>query len=337
MMFSSQSYFHRSIAILKNAVNWWLGELAETLRLLDHIKKPNIIEFEVTQKFGVVLKDGESSKNIGGRQNISLKFDDNAILYRKIILPAAARKNVDKVVRYEFNKYFPMNVDDALISCDVIEPDAGAESIEVEIWSISKAVIDRHLNEIRQQYAIDTKNLHIRNSKDQVLISDDISKSRRNSSNLENAGSQKVINIMIMALLLTLLIYPLLKIDMHLQKLQDEVALMEAEAQPIIELREKILQKEERFNYLINKKKENPDQAYIWSRVTKSIADKAILNRMLIKGRNVQLEGQTPSVEQIIKIFEADTEISNVKIIGSVTPTNNNRYETMKISLRIDQ
>jgi len=337
MMFSSRSYFHRSIVILKNAVNWWLAELAETLRLLGHIKKPKFIEFEVTQKFGVVLKDGESNKNIGDRQNISLRFDDNAILYRKIILPAAARKNVDKVVRYEFNKYFPMNVDDALISCDVIEPDAGAESIEVEIWSISKAVIDRHLNEIRLQYAIDTKNLHIRNSKDQVLISDDISKSRRNSSNLENAGSQKVINIMIMALLLTLLIYPLLKIDMHLQKLQDEVALMEAEAQPIIELREKILQKEERFNYLINKKKENPDQAYIWSRVTKSIADKAILNRMLIKGRNVQLDGQTPSTEQIIKIFEADTEISNVRIIGSVTPTDNNRYETMKISLRIDQ
>jgi len=337
MMFSSQSYFHRSIVILKNAVNWWLAELAETLRLLGHIKKPKFIEFEVTQKFGVVLKDGESNKNIGDRQNISLRFDDNAILYRKIILPAAARKNVDKVVRYEFNKYFPMNVDDALISCDVIEPDAGAESIEVEIWSISKAVIDRHLNEIRLQYAIDTKNLHIRNSKDQVLISDDISKSRRNSSNLENAGSQKVINIMIMALLLTLLIYPLLKIDMHLQKLQDEVALMEAEAQPIIELREKILQKEERFNYLINKKKENPDQAYIWSRVTKSIADKAILNRMLIKGRNVQLDGQTPSAEQIIKIFEADTEISNVRIIGLVTPTDNNRYETMKISLRIDQ
>ena len=337
MMLSTQSYFRSSYAILDKAWNWWISELVEIFHVLSHIKKSNIIEFEVSQEYGVVLKDGAHTKNIGGVQNISLKFNDNAVLYRKIKLPVAARKNIDKVVHYEFNKYFPMNADDALISCNVIQPGIGAESIEVEIWTISKTVIGEHLKKIHEQYGIETKFLYIKNSKDQVLISNNILKSKRINDKRTSASLQKTMNIMIIALMFALLIYPILKIDIHLKKLQEEVTLLETEAQPIIQIREKILLKEERFRYLINKKKENPDQAYMWSRITKFISDKAILNRMKINGRNVQLDGKTVSVEQIIKIFESDAEISDVKIIGSVTTTDNNLYEAMKLSLTINK
>ena len=126
-MLSIQSYFRSGYAILNKAWNWWVSELVEIFHVLSHIKKSNIIEFEVSQVYWVVLKDGARTKNIRGVQNISLMFNDNAILYRKIKLPVAARKNIDKVVRYEFNKYFPINVDDALISCEVIQPGIGAE------------------------------------------------------------------------------------------------------------------------------------------------------------------------------------------------------------------
>jgi len=335
-MLSIRSYFHSVNAILDKAWHWWVSELDEIFQSLSRIKKSKIIEFEIAKAHGVALKEGENNRNIRGMQNISLKFKDNAVLYRKIKLPVAARKNIDKVVRYEFNKYFPMNVEDALISCDVIQPGIGAESIEVEIWSISKSVVDEHLNKIREQYGSEAKNLQIRNSEDQVLISDDISRSQRNSDEQTGPGSRKAINIMIITLLLALLIYPILKIDMHLKNLQEEVTLLEIEAQPIIQTRAKILEKEERLQHLINKKKENPDQAYMWSRIAKTISDKVILTRMEINGRKVQLEGKATSVEQIIKILESDTNISDVKIIGSVSTTDNNLYETMKISLTIN-
>ena len=123
---------------------------------------------------------------------------------------------------------------------------------------------------------------------------------------------------------------------MHLENLQEEVTLLEIEAQPIIQTRAKILEKEERLQHLINKKEENPDQAYMWSRIAKTISDEVILARMEINGRKVQLEGKATSVEQIIKILESNTDISDVKIIGSVSTTDNNLYETMKISLTIN-
>ncbi len=229
-----------------------------------------------------------------------------------------------------------MDADNALISCDVIQPDIGTGSIEVRIWAISKAVVDGHLETLREQYAIEVRNLYLTNGNDEVLIAVDMSKSNRTHDDRKNVISQRTMNVMIGSLLLTLLIYPLVKLDWRLAKLQQEVAALETKAQPVIEIREKILAIEKRFQYLINKKKGNPDQAYLWSRVSKSIFDQAILRRMEITGRKVRLEGRTTSVERMINYFEADSGVSDVKIIGSVSTTEDNQYENMKISLTID-
>lgn len=310
--------------------------MSETFSLLGRIRSSKIIDFEVLQNHGLALSNSNGTKNISGRQNIALKFNDNTILYRKLRLPVAARKDIDKVVRYEFDKYFPMNADNALISCDVIEPGIDAESIEVEIRAISKVVIDGHLRTLRDQYAIEVKNLYLTDSNNEVLIAENMSKSNRANDHQKRLVSQRTMNVMIGSLLIALFIYPLLKLDWQLAKLEQEVAELEAEARPIIEIREKILGMEERFQYLIDKKKGNPDQVYLWSRVSKSIVDQAILKRMEINGRKVRLEGRTASVERMIGNFEADSEISDVKIIGSVSTTKDNQYENMKISLTID-
>ena len=310
--------------------------MAETLKLLARIRNSNIIDFEVLQSHGLALCNSNGIKNIRGRQNIAIKFDDNAILYRKLRLPTAARKDIDKVVGYEFDKYFPMNADNALVSCDVIEPGSGAESIEVEIRAIANAVVENHLRTLREQYAIEVKNLYLTNSNDEVLITADMSKSNRANDHQKSVVSQRMMNVMIGVLLIALLIYPLLKLDWQQSKLEQEVAALETEAQPIIETREKILGMEKRFQYLIDKKKKNPDQAYLWSRVSQSISDRAILKRMEINGRKVRLEGRTASVERMINSFETDSEVSEVQIIGSVSTSEDNLYENMKISLTID-
>jgi len=163
-----------------------------------------------------------------------------------------------------------------------------------------------------------------------------MSKSNRTNDDQKSVVSQRMLNMLIGSLLVALFTYPLLKLDWRLTKLQQEVAALETKARPIIEIREKILGMEGRFQYLIDKKKKKPDQAYLWSRVSRSIVDQAILKRMEINGRIVRLEGRAASVERMINSFETDSEVSEVKIIGSVSTSEDNQYENMKISLTID-
>lgn len=337
MMLSSQISLRGGISLLNQAIQWWLGELVAILNLFRHFKSDNRLEFEVSNKHGLSLKDQDKLMPAAGLQNIALNFSDNAVLYRKIKLPVAAGKNIEKVVGYEFYKYFPVNFDDAMVSFSITQAGSSTDSLEVEIWAISKTVVDGYLSMIRQQYNIEVRTLTISNSDGIVLISEDVLKTQRSNRNHETAWSRRALNFGIFLLLLALLSYPVIKLDGLAEDLEQNISLLEKKAKPIIEVRDKIREVEKRFQYLVSKKKQNPDQAYIWSKVTATVSAKAILDRMLINGRVVQLEGKAPSVERLIKTLESDSGISEVKIIGPVTTTNDNLYETMKISMTVNQ
>lgn len=337
MMLSSEINLRRGMGLLNQAIQWWLGELVAILNLFSHFKNDNRLEFEVSNQHGLSLKDQDKLLPTTGMQNIALKFCDNAVLYRKIKLPVAAGKNIEKVVGYEFYKYFPMNFDDAMVSFNIAQAGSSTDSLEVEIWAISKTVIDGYLSMIRQQHNIDIRTLTISNSDGTVLISEDVLKTQRNNRSRETILVKRALNFSIFLLLLALFSYPVIKLDGLVEDLEQQISLLEKSARPIIEVRDKIRELEKRFQYLVSKKKQNPDLAYIWSRITKTVSDKAVLDRMVINGRNVQLEGKAPSVERLIKTLESDGGISEVKIIGPVTATNDNLYETMKISMTVSQ
>jgi len=332
---SSQVPINTGTGRVNRALQWWLFELGETLRLITRFKKKRMLEFELSGDGEPVLSPALKKKNIGGRKNVSLKLDDKAFLYRKIKLPVAARKNIDRVIGYEFNKYFPMDAADAFFSSKVVEAKAGVVSIEVEIWAIGKTLIDMYLTMIEQRYDIEIKLLAITNTEGRVLISRDIEKARRIERSQENKASKKVLNIIIALLLLALLIYPVYKMDFYLEQQRQQIAVLEKQAQPITETRSKLRAMNKRLQVLLDRKKLNPDQAYLWSYLTRSIADKAILDRMQIQGRKVQITGKAPSVEKLIRSLESDTRIADVKIIGPVKSTDDSRFETMNLTLTV--
>jgi len=332
---SSQAPINAGSGRVNRALQWWLFELGETLRLCTRFKRKRMLEFELSSDAVPVLTHAVKRNKIGGRKNVSLKLDAKAFLYRKIKLPVAAHKNIERVIRYEFNKYFPMNAEDALFSYKVLEAKASAASIEVEIWAIGKTLIDSYLWIIRWRYAIEIKLLAITNAAGRVLITRDIEKARRIESGMENAGPKKVLNMVIALLLLALLIYPVYRMDIYLEQQRQEVALLERQSQPIIEIRAKIQALVKRFKDLVDRKQVNPDQAYLWSFITRSVIDKAILNRMQIRGRNVQITGKASSVEKLIRHLESDKRVADVKIIGPVKSTDDNRFETLNLTLMV--
>jgi general secretion pathway protein L len=333
--FSHRSLFRNGLEGLNRALDWWFFELGEILQLVNRFKKQNILEFEVSAEGKPTLSSGDITQNPGSLRNVRLKLDGNRLLYRKIQLPAAARKNIARVVSYEFNKYFPINAEDALFSCTVTPPDTGAASIEIEIWAVSRALIDAYLSMIQRQHQIEIRNLAITNGDGQALITRDIEKERRMENQNRHAASARVLNIIIAGLLLVLIVYPVKRMDVYLEQQQQEIARLEKQAQPIIELRQKIMATDKRFRSLVDTKKESPDQAYLWSYLTRSISNQVILYRIEIDGRNVRVSGKTGSVESLLRSLESNQRVTDVKITGPVKAADDNLYETLKLILTI--
>ena len=333
--FSRQPLIRNLLEAMQRGLEWWLYEMGEILHLLTRFKKQNRVEFGVSSADQpVLLHDGKKCYQ-GARKNVLLQLDDQVFLFRRIKLPAAARKNIDRVIGYEFNKYFPMEAKHALYSCKVEAPAAGATSIEIEIWAINRNLVDMYLSMIERQFELKARRLSITNREGRQLITRDIEKERRLEAANAKASIGRALNIAIAGLLLVLIVYPVKRMDAYLEQQQLEIGRLEKQVQPIIELRQKITALNERFDQLAASKREAPSQVSIWSHLTSSMGGRAILDRFEINGRNVRVSGKATSVEALLRSLESDQRIVDVKINGPVKATGDGRHETMNLSLTV--
>jgi general secretion pathway protein L len=312
---------NRLLGPIHATVDWWLTELRDLLRhvLLFNRMKP--VRLEVTPNDEPVPV-GDGSNRIGrGRRNVLLQLDDNSFLYRKIKLPQAAGKNIERVIGYEFNKYFPMQAENALFSCR----------------AVSRRQIDLYLASIRHNLGIEVLTLSIGDSSGKARVTHDLERERRRQTDPGNLRYGRLLNLLLAALAVALLAYPVIKMDAYLETQREEVSRLEKRARPVIELREQIMALDQRFQALVYRKTAYPARADVWSYITRVVADQATLQRLTIDGNRVHLTGQTPSVERLLRRLEMETEarIREVKISGQVKPTKDNRFEVLNLSLEI--
>ena len=326
---------NRLLANLGAALEWWLTELRDlACRALPlAVTKP--VRFKVTLADELAPAEPEQNRITAGRRHVMLQLDDDAFLYRKLKLPAAARKDIEHIIGYEFNKYFPMQVDNALFSCRVMPAPAGASSVEVEIWAIDRRQIDLYLSLIRRDFAIEVLTLFITDSVGRTRIERNVEKERRLQASAGQRKLARTLNGLLAALAVALVAYPLLKMDAYVEAQREEVARLEKKAQPIIELREQIMALDKRFQDLVDRKQAYPARADVWSYVTRVVAEQATLQRLAINGNRVQLTGQTPSVEALLRQLEKEARIREVKISGQVNPTRDNRFEVLNLNLEL--
>lgn len=333
-MAASQTYIRNTFALANRAIVWWLREIGEVLRLPARLRKKPKLEFEVSQNRQPLLTSSSDQVKPGSSKHVRLHFSDNTLLYRKIKLPVAAAKNINSVIGYEFNRYFPMNAEDAIYSFRILQPLSRSESVEIEIWAVSRSIIETILADIRSSHDIEIKTLTLADDDEDVLFYDIARQDKANSSPAL-VRKHRQLNVVLALLFLAVVLYPLFRIDQHIGELESQVRQLRQDAKPIQMMRDQLRDRQARIEALVDRKQKAIDQTYIWSRVTASLNGKAVLNRMSVSGNEVQLEGKAPSVEQLIKMLEANPDITNVVIIGPVEPAGDENYETMKIALTV--
>ena len=326
---------NRLLGPLHAAVDWWLTELRDMLRQVLLFNRMKPVRLQVTPDDEPVPVGGGSNRIGRGRRNVLLQLDDNRFLYRKIKLPQAAGKNIERVIGYEFNKYFPMQAENALFSCRVVPAGADSGSVEVEIWAVNRRQIELYLALIRRNLGIEVLTLSLGDSSGQARITHDLEQERRRQTDPGNPRYGRLLNLLLAALVAALLAYPVIKMDAYLATQREAVSRLEKKARPVIEVREKIMALDKRFQALVERKTAYPARADVWSYVTRVVADQATLQRVSIGLNTVHLAGKTPSVERLLRSLEQEARIGEVKIAGQVKSTRDSRFEVLNLNLEL--
>ena len=325
----------RLLETLNAAVDWWLTELRDLARRLLPLGQTKPLRLRVMPGDELVPADPGQNGITAGRRHVALQLDDNSFLYRKIKLPAAAGRNIERVVGYEFNKYFPMQADNALFSCRVVSATSNASSVEVEIWAINRRQVDLYLSLIRRDFDIEVLTLFVADSSGKTRIERNVEKERRLQAATGPRKLSRVLNGLLAGLAIALVAYPVVRMDGYLEAQREEVARLEKKARPIIEMREDIIALDRRFQELIDVKQQYSPRADVWSYVTRVTYGEAILERVSIGTNKVQLSGKARSVERLLRNLESEQRIGKVRIVGQVTPTKDDRFEVLNLEMEL--
>ena len=333
---SRQAMLRNTIQTLDRALAWWLSELRASAESLFRFAGKPVLELEIDAE-AVPRPTDRGATLKGGQRDIRLKLGDNAFQYRKIKLPHSAQRNVERVIYYEFDKYFPMRAEDALFSCTVVPPSRGATSVEVEIWAIGRGLVDSCVTMIRREYDIGIRKLTLSDSQGRERITRNLERERRLAAGPEIRRRSRMLNLLLAGLASALVIYPVVRMDSYLARQQDEIEILQKRAQPVIELREKVMAMEKRFYDLADEKAEMPMQAYLWSALTRAMTGHAVLDQVSLDGRSIQVQGKARSVEALLRRLESDPLVTEVKIVGAVRASGEPDFEVLNLSLTLKE
>ena len=344
--------------------HWWRNELASMVpaawrgdgglgnRILVHIDLPNVTLYELANgelhELGAAqLKsnDPEAQKiafqglltryGKGGVRGLSLYLMADQVLRKTISLPAIAAENLEQVLSFELDRHTPFKADQVYFSSKVQSHDAVNNTLSIEIAVVPRDVINRALALVASWDA----------ALDSVLVEGDLLHAGAHFNLLPEAlrppqtSFWRFSNIALMTLALVLLTTAL-ALPLW-QKRQQTIALfplvnkVRIAAQNADALHRELEQSVARHNFLLDKKRAAPPVTILLNEVTRLLPDDTWVQQFELKGRELQLVGETGSSSKLIGIIEQSNLLNEASFRSPLTKTQPGNFERFHLSAEV--
>ena len=344
--------------------HWWRSELASMVpaawrgdgglgnRVLIQIDLPNVTLYELAEgelhQLGVAqLKsnDPEAQKiafqglltryGKGGERWLSLYLMADQVLRKTISLPAIAAENLEQVLSFELDRHTPFKADQVYFSSKVQSHDASNNTLSVEIAVVPRDVINRALALVASWDA----------ALDSVLVEGDLLHTGAHFNLLPEvlrppqSSFWRFSNIALMTLALVLLTAAL-AIPLW-QKRQQTIALfpvvnkVRIAAQNADALHKEWEQSVARHNFLLDKKRAAPPVTILLDEVTRLLPDDTWVQQFELKGRELQLVGETGSSSKLIGVIEQSSLLNEASFRSPLTKTQPGNFERFHLSAEV--
>ncbi len=311
-------------------VDWWLNELVSIYEACT---------YALAKQACLVTVGGNNELTISNRENLNrgklkIVLPEKRVMYREIILPDSAAGNIEKILEFEFNKYFPVAVSD-VVYASTTSP-LGSSKTSVQVWAVKRDYLERVLEAIETSCNVAIKHYSLADGTGKEYLQAKRSRNAVSRKTSRNTVYDRLYRLVIPVLIITCLSIPVYKMQMYIDEAQQNISRLEQDAGELIKVRNEILVIEDRLNNLIKRKNARYKVTQIWAQLSDILKNQAEVARVTYKNNKIHIQGKARSVERIIKQFEANDMFSKISIDAPVRNIRNSNYETMKISLAVN-
>ena len=249
------------------------------------------------------------------------------ILKKSLILPLSSEANLREIIGFEMDRQTPFGLDQVYYDTRVTVRDTEQDKLSLELFVATRKYIDSLLEEVRA-WSLTATVISLVDGAGPATINLLPVEARvvthSKPDTLTRAGCVLTIILFIIALY-----FPVLHERDVLSRLENEVQQrrdIARQVQPLIAEKEKIL---ERTRFLAEKRHSKLPVINVLEELTNILPDDTFLERMTIRGDELQINGESDSATTIIQLLEKSDYFQNAQPRSPVTKdaaTNKERF-----------
>lgn len=268
-------------------------------------------------------------------REIILTLPTDKVLTKSVTLPLVAETNLREVLGFEMDRQTPFNLSQVYYDHILCKRDSKAGTITVDLVVTPRNYLDKLLNKLRvmgfQPHQIGVHRESGTQAQLDNLLPEEARRKRPKSTRLLNL----VLAVVSLALLTAIVALPLMDKIRMINTLEAEVELTTQKAEIVQRLGDEVEQLTTGSDFLVKKKRGTPLVTETIGELTHILPDNTWINRLTIKGVELQIQGYSTSAAGLIPLIESSDKFHNPRFRSSVTTSRNSESERFHLSAEI--
>ncbi len=317
------------------AVPWWLGELAglcdDAARRMG-LAGRNAVTLEAGERYWLLRRsqrplgqidraahDGETGAALARlalRGPIAIEIPQDRILTKRIALPAMAKRELERILRFEIARHFPFPAERVYFRHRVIPRSGDASgTITVEIVAVAREVVDEILLALAAA-GVRASSVGLATGPGTPPLDLAIAGLGRGE---RLSRVEKALLLSLAALAIATAAAPVIDDHMRIAAAEHELAALQPQAQAALDRRDKQSAAAAALAGPLRLAAARPAVVAVLDALTKAVPDGSYLTALSLTGREIVVDGLSPSAAEVALALERSGVFTNIVFRAPIT------------------
>lgn len=345
----------RPDALLRQAITWWIGELAACVpanlrRRITALHGRTVLVFDnagahlvdetgdrdkPSEQIGTPLSQRTRPLGRNGSAAIVLRLPAERALRSVVSLPLAAERNIDQVVKFEFERLTPFKHEEVFYTARITKRDHKSRRLQVELTVVPRGTVQDALR-VAHDAGFRADAVEVVGPEGPTPLACDLFlKAKKPASRRLLHVALGMIALVTVALAVAAAVIPVVQSASEARTLAARVARARREADESVRLRNAIEKETENARILVARKQRTVPVTEIMDELTRLLPDDVWLTELQIGEKELRMVGFAKSATSLLGILDRSSAFANAAFRSPVTQNSATNREQFDVSAQI--
>ena len=270
----------------------------------------------------------------GRSREVVLCLPASKVLVKTLTLPLVAEINLREVLGFEMDRQTPFRLEQVYYDHILSTRNSKTNTLTLELLVTPRLFLDKLLTELENIGFRPHQATICQKKTGQLqpvnLLPEEARQHRPDTARHLNL----TLGVLALLLLLATIALPLVNKIQVIHALEARVELATSKAEVSRRLREEIEQLGTESRFLVKKKQVTPLVLDVINELTHILPDDTWINRLVIKGQEIQIHGQSATAAALIPLIESSSTLLNPRFSSPLTSIKNSDNERFHLSAK---